>query len=373
MYVSLSCVIVDANNTNRQEMANFLTSMGVNVVAQAPGVDGLKPMLGQADAPQLAVVNLDPNPRENLQVVGEMVRQFPATSFMVLSQVVDAHLLMEAMHMGVREFIPLPVDPEKFADGVERVSRIHGLGKRARVIHLVPTVGGCGSTTVACNIAASLAKTAKTVLVDLDLIRGAVASSFDLHPKYTIADVMASADKIDRQLLDNALAVDPTSKLAVLARPDLPEDTQRVTRNGFGRLLGVLGRMFDYIVLDSLMSVDPLYATAISAADLNVVVMQLNVPSAKNAERFVGALRRMGIDSAKIRIVVNRFVKKGWDIEPGEVERALGLKISWSIPNDFKNAIAAINYGQPVVLRTPRAEMSASLFGLASAISGKAA
>ena len=46
----------------------------------------------------------------------------------------------------------------------------------------------------------------------------------------------------------------------------------------------------------------------------------------------------MGIESGKIKIVVNRFVKKGWDIDPQEVERALGLKISWLIPNDFKTA-----------------------------------
>jgi pilus assembly protein CpaE len=79
----------------------------------------------------------------------------------------------------------------------------------------------------------------------------------------------------------------------------------------------------------------------------------------------------MGIESSKIRIVVNRFVKKGWDIEPEEVERALGLKISWMVPNDFKNAIAAINYGEPVVIRAPRSEMSASLMGLANMLNGK--
>jgi Flp pilus assembly CpaE family ATPase len=79
----------------------------------------------------------------------------------------------------------------------------------------------------------------------------------------------------------------------------------------------------------------------------------------------------MGIESSKIKIVVNRFVKKGWDIEPDEVERALGLKISWSVPNDFKNAIAAINYGEPVVLRAPRSEMSVSLAGLAATFATK--
>jgi pilus assembly protein CpaE len=129
--------------------------------------------------------------------------------------------------------------------------------------------------------------------------------------------------------------------------------------------------MFDYVVLDSVMSIDPIYTAAIQAADLNLIVMQLNIPSAKNAERFVGALRRMGVESSKIKLVVNRYVKKGCDIEPEEVEKALGLKISWMIPNDFRNAMAAINYGEPVVLRAPRAEISTSLVGLADILSGK--
>src|SRR6185503_11430159 len=108
-------------------------------------------------------------------------------------------------------------------------------------------------------------------------------------------------------------------------------------------------------------------------ADINVMVMQLNIPSARNTERFVGAMRRMGIDSNKIKVIANRFVKKGWDIEPAEVEKALGLQISWTIPNDFKNAIDAINFGEPVVLRSPRAQMSSSLHGLTQMLNGKTA
>ena len=79
----------------------------------------------------------------------------------------------------------------------------------------------------------------------------------------------------------------------------------------------------------------------------------------------------MGIDSAKICTVVNRFVKKGNDIEPSEVERSLGIKVGWLIPNDFKNAMAAINFGEPVVLRAPRSEISTSLVQLAGLVSAK--
>jgi pilus assembly protein CpaE len=76
----------------------------------------------------------------------------------------------------------------------------------------------------------------------------------------------------------------------------------------------------------------------------------------------------MGVGASNIRIVVNRFVKTGADIEPDEVERALGLKISWMVPNDFKSAIGAINFGEPVVLRSPRAEISTSLLELAGSL-----
>jgi pilus assembly protein CpaE len=371
MFVQINCVIVDADVTNRQELATFLARHGVQTTAQLPSVEPLAALLARSDAPQLVIVNLDPGAQESLHKIGSLPRQHPTINFFLMSQVLDANLLMEAMHLGVKEFIPLPMSEEKLAAAIERVAHNFGMGKKAKIIHVVPTIGGCGSTTVACNVAASLAKVGRTVLVDLDLIRGGVASYFDVRPRYTIADVMDSAEKLDQQLLDNALTMHKNSGLAILARPDLPEDTQRVNASGLGRLLGALGRVFDYVVIDSIMSIDPVYAAAIAASDINLLVMQLQVPSAKNAERFVGVLRRSGVEASKVRIVVNRYVKKGSDIEPDEVERALGLKISWLVPNDFKNAIAAINFGEPVVIRAPKSEISTSLRDLAGALNGK--
>jgi pilus assembly protein CpaE len=371
MFVQLNAIVIDADPTNRSEMSAFLTQHGVHVVQQLPSVETLTTVLQRSDAAQLVVVNLDPNAPEMLKRMGGLPRQFPEISFFVLSQLLDANLLMDAMHLGVKEFIPLPIHAEKFAAAIDRVAGMNGMGKKAKTIHVIPTMGGCGSTTIACNVAASLARVGKTALLDLDLVRGGVASYFDLRPRFTIADVMDQTATLDMQLLDNALARHAKSGLAILGRPELPEDTQRVTQAGFARLTGMLGRMFDYAVIDSMMSIDPIYSAAIASADVNVIVMQLNVPSAKNAERFVGALRRMGIESSKMKIVVNRYVKKGWDIDPEEVERALGLKISWMVPNDFKTAIEAINFGEPVVIRAPRAEMSVSLTGLAQMLNVK--
>jgi len=117
MYVQLNCAIVDPDANNRQELTSFLGQFGVNVIAQAPTADLLTPLLGRQDAPQLVIINLDPNPPETLRKVGTLPRQFGGVSFFVMSATMDANLLMEAMHLGVREFIPLPIPEAKFAAG----------------------------------------------------------------------------------------------------------------------------------------------------------------------------------------------------------------------------------------------------------------
>ena len=368
MFIQLSAYIVDADPENRQELAEFLNHAGVGVNLALESAEQLDEALARGEPPQIAIVNLDPNAADSLRAVADLPRRYPNVSFFVLSQVLDPQLLMEAMSHGFREFIPLPIQEPKFKAALERVASVHSGGPRGKVIHVVPTMGGCGSTTVACNVAASLAQFGKTVLVDLDLVRGGVASAFDAEPKYCLSDVMEHGQSVDVQMLNSALWLHEKSGLHLLSRPELPEETLRVNQPGLARLCGVLGRMFDFVVIDSVMSVDPIYSTAIGVADLNLIVMQLNVHSARNAERFVGTLRRMGVEASKIKITVNRFVKKGWDIDPNEVERALGLEIGWMVPNDFKNAIAALNYGEPVVLRAPRSEMADSLRRLAAEV-----
>lgn len=370
--VQLSCAIVDPDPGNVREMTDFLGGRGVYVLAQLPSVEQLASTLAGGDAPPLVIVNLDPRPHETLRMIEPLVRQHAQVSFFALSQVLDPALLMDAMQIGVRQFVPLPIDEQRLMAGIERVAQAHGMGERARILHVVPASGGCGATTIACNVAAALARSGRTVLVDLDLVGGTVATSFDVQPRYTISDLMDHTERLDKNVLETALAVHEPTGLAILARPEMPEDAHRVDEAGFGRLMQALSRAFDYVVLDSQLSAEPVHGLAAHLADLNLIVTQLNVPNARNAERFVQTLRRSGVTGERIRVVINRYVKRGQELEPEQVERTLGLKISWLVPNDFKNAMSAMNYGQPVVLRAPRAEISASLMGLAKALNGKA-
>ena len=135
MYVQLTCAIVDADANNRQELAGFLARFGIPVVAQLPSVDGLAGLLSRSEGPTLVIVNLDPATQQTLRAISHLPRQHTHVSFFLMSQLLDANLLMEAMHLGIKEFIPLPMSEEKFTAALERVAQTQSGGKRAKVIH----------------------------------------------------------------------------------------------------------------------------------------------------------------------------------------------------------------------------------------------
>ena len=85
MYVTLSCAIVDADPTNRQELVSFLARFGVQCTAQFGSPDALQPLLTRSDAPQLVIINLDPSAHENLKKISQLPRTYPLASFFVMS------------------------------------------------------------------------------------------------------------------------------------------------------------------------------------------------------------------------------------------------------------------------------------------------
>jgi pilus assembly protein CpaE len=64
---------------------------------------------------------------------------------------------------------------------------------------------------------------------------------------------------------------------------------------------------------------------------------------------------------------VNRFV----DSKPltlDVVEKTLGIKAFWTLPNDYPAAVSAVNQGVPIHDVNPRSKLAKSYHGLAEAL-----
>jgi DNA-binding NarL/FixJ family response regulator len=126
--LQLNSVIVDSDPIYRQEMTDYLSGYGVDVVAQVADVESLPGLLGRSNPPQLIIINIEPHGPQLLRRIGHLPRQYPQVSFFVLSKTVDASLLMEAMQLGIREFIPLPIIEGNFSAALDRLGQQHGMG-----------------------------------------------------------------------------------------------------------------------------------------------------------------------------------------------------------------------------------------------------
>jgi pilus assembly protein CpaE len=102
-------------------------------------------------------------------------------------------------------------------------------------------------------------------------------------------------------------------------------------------------------------------------ASLILFVTEMDVPSLKSAHRAFELFERMGIYDKKIRLVLNRYVKsKLMSLE--SVEKALGVKVFWTLPNNYPTAIAAVNQGLSIQECDSKSDLARSYMGLTDSV-----
>jgi pilus assembly protein CpaE len=129
----------------------------------------------------------------------------------------------------------------------------------------------------------------------------------------------------------------------------------------------MLAQSFDYVVVDTAKEFDDMLALVLDKANLILFVTEMDVPSLKSAHRALELFGRMGVYDNKIRLVLNRYVKsKLMSLE--SVEKALGAKIFWTLPNNYPVAIAAVNQGLSINECDPKSDIAKSYMGLTDAV-----
>src|SRR5512145_1935633 len=100
-------------------------------------------------------------------------------------------------------------------------------------------------------------------------------------------------------------------------------------------------------------------ALVLDKSHLVLFVTEMNLRSWKSAHRAFELYERMGIYEKKIRLVLNRYIKsKLMSLE--SVERALGVKVFWTLPNNYPVAITAVNQGISIQESDVRSDIAKS-------------
>jgi len=323
----------------------FAEAGGGDVVALGAGAladGGLLAHLAGPDAPCLVVLGPEIDLNEAFAVAGHVDVVAPSTSVVVVA-FADPDLWMEAMRAGVRDVLSPSAGPADVAAVLARATAL-AEARRAllvpaadstparRVVVVASPKGGVGKTTVATNVALGLATAdpGSTVLIDLDVQFGDVASALALVPQYTLPDAVQGAATNDPLVLKTFLTRHP-SGLQVVPGSDSPAAGDAVTPADVARLVDMLSREFRHVVIDTAPGLTDHTLTALERATDLVLLGSMDVPGVRGLRKEMDVLGQLGLVPRGRHLVLNG-AGSGSGLVLEDVEATLAAPLDLVLP-----------------------------------------
>lgn len=282
-----------------------------------------------------------------------------ATSIVLVVEDAEPETWMAAMRAGVRDVLDAAAGPEEITAVLQRAEQLARARRdmrtatapsrpERRVIVVASPKGGVGKTTVSTNLAVGLAQSGlgSTVVVDLDMQFGDVASGLALVPEYTLPDTVHGAASSDPLLLKTFLSRHP-SGLHVVAGSDSPAAGDSVTAEQVGRLIDTLSREFRYVVIDTAPGLSDHTLVALERATDLVLVSSMDVPGVRGMRKELDVLTELGLVPAGRHLVLNMADTAG-ALSLADVATTIGAPLDVVLPRS-KAVPLSTNTGVPLL------------------------
>ncbi len=360
-------IILNDDERFGAELRGLLTRFdGVKIVAEVDQPALLRQTVENIPA-EVLLVHLDPNPDLVLPVAGDIAADLPHLPVFAVSESTDGQLILNAMRKGVREFLTKPIDTDTFAEALDKIASGTGpAAPQGKLVTVLGASGGAGATMLATNLACELAELngGRVSLIDLDYRFGQVATFLDLEPTYTLADLCGSVEQTDQQMIERAL-VKHDCGVRVLSRPATFTQAESITAADCVGVLSTLTQISDYVVVDGPIRFDPHAQSVLDLADANLLIVQLLVPSVRNAVRILDGMREAGYNLERTKLVCNRVGKESSHLSPRDVMGTVNFRSCSIVPDDWEAVGGAINLGMPLSAHCPKNKVRLAIRELA--------
>src|SRR4029079_5717743 len=370
----LTFVVLSTDLDNFKAIRTALTAQpGAQLLAGGNDADQLYEEIVRLK-PSAAIIALSENSLPALKFIERLAAECPSTALISAAHNGSTDVILQSLRAGAREFLRLPISNEELKTVLSRVSafaetQVQIPKKKGKMVAVFSSKGGCGTSFLATNLAASAA--ARTVLVDLNLQAGDLPLFLGVDPKYSIADMVENREQLDDSLI-SSFVTPYSSHLSLLAAPKQADSADEIEPQHVFTVLERLRVSYHYVDNDPQHTFDSITLAALDQSDEIVLVLTLDIPAIRSTQRALEIFDRLGYPRKKVRVVVNRWSKQ-IDLVLREVEKFLGEPVIGFVPSDYQSTVNSINLGTPIVTSDPGSKIAQEIKRIAQKLNDGAA
>lgn len=357
---NLNVVAIMRSEVSGMQLDEECTGMnGTRVEAHVGKLQDVNPNVEIFQKMDVLIIDVDPGNAGEIEALDHIVtKRFPGVPVVGTAAEATIQDVRQLMRLGVVDFIPQPITKADLQAALslaasKRQRKSSDKGPKGKIVSFIKGGGGVGATTLGiqagCCLASDFAKSEKTdqkvCFIDLDIQFGTGALYLDLDNRVGVADLMDSPSRIDGSLLEGATSTHESGiRLIAAPREVVPLDS--MTPEFIGSLVKLAREEFEVAILD----LPPVWTegsyTALEQSDAIVLVTQLSVAGVRQTKHQLDTLRMQGLVETQVIVALNRYEKSwGRAVHLKEAEKALGCKVDYCVPNDFKVVSEALNQG----------------------------
>ncbi len=342
---NLAAIVTDAQQDRRMAKAHLKSQMG--------GLAAALETFRDSPTPNLIVIETR-SQRKDLIVGLEELAEYcdSGTKVVVVGHVNDILLYRDLMSRGVSDYLVAPLSVINFIQAVADLYAGQDGATLGRVIAVIGAKGGSGSSTVAHNLAWTIANSheTSTILVDLDLAAGTAGLDFNQDPPQGVAEAVFAPDRLDHNFVDRLLCrAGDGDKLNMLAAPATLERVYDFDEAAFDPLMDILRATTPVTVLDVPKGWTGWIKRTLIAADDVIVVAAPDLASLRNAKNILDQLRAARPNDRPARLVLNGVgVPKRPEIPPADFGKNVETAPTVVIPFEPKLFGSASNNGRMI-------------------------
>ncbi|HEX4842706.1 MAG TPA: pilus assembly protein [Limnobacter sp.] len=308
-------------------------------------------------SPSLAVVDYSPQVGLDASLVVKELRELvPDLPVVALGSKDSTEAVVNALRSGVKDFLSLDSSAGEAVKILSNVlEKAPQTQQESKGYALVVLGGrqGVGSTTLAVNLAAQLARRNQgdTLLLDFGLPLGdglVHLPADDKQGAMDFVECVRNLKRFDATLAKTAFRKNNQTGVAILSLPRNLADLRDISASDALKFLNLIKSFFQNIVIDLCgFSNLEFVASLLRSADSTLILTPQSVPGIVTAAELIKSLNDKGIATKTFELVVTPY-HKDVALDADSIARKLGVDKVHTLPDRRSALINAVNSGQVI-------------------------